>query len=174
MAVIKPNAKKTGLRNIVVDIAGLEVSNDPNHVLITYSLGSCLGLTIYDPVARVAGLVHCMLPLSKVDQRKAALKPGMFVDTGVPALLDAAFKLGAVKSRLVLKVAGCGQPMDDKGLFRIGERNYTVLRKLLWKNNLLIQSEHVGGKLSRTVSIAVSTGEVFVRIGGPSGEVIRL
>jgi len=122
MAAIQAEAKQAGLNNLIVDISGFEVSSDSDTVLITYSLGSCLGLTLYDPVARVAGLVHCMLPLSKVDRQKAEAKPGMFVDTGVPALLQAAFELGALKKRLVLKAAGCGKPMDDKDFFKIGER----------------------------------------------------
>jgi chemotaxis protein CheD len=174
MSSVQSALQQVQLRNVVVDISAFEISNDLNDVLITYSLGSCLGLTLYDPVARVAGLVHCMLPLAKIDRQKAAAKPGMFVDTGVPTLLKTAFELGAVKNRLVLKATGCGQPMDDKGFFRIGERNHIVLRKLLWKNNLLLTAEHVGGKMSRTVSISVATGEVTVRIGGPRGEVVLL
>ncbi|MFC1614716.1 chemotaxis protein CheD [Gemmatimonadota bacterium] len=170
----QPALQQVQLRNVVVDISAFGISNDHNDVIITYSLGSCLGLTIYDPVARVAGLVHCMLPLAKIDRQKAAAKPGMFVETGVPALLDAAFKLGATRKNLVLKATGCGRPMDDKGFFKIGERNHIVLRKLLWKNNLLLAAEHVGGKMSRTVSISVATGEVTVRVGGPRGEVVLL
>ncbi|MFC1537558.1 chemotaxis protein CheD [Gemmatimonadota bacterium] len=149
-----------------MDISDFKVSNDPDVYLITYSLGSCLGLSIYDPVAKVAGLVHCMLPLSKTDPEKAKRKPGMFVDTGLPALIDAAFRLGAKKNRLIIKAAGCGQLMDDQNLFRIGERNYTVMRKLLWKNNLLLESEHIGGNLSRTVRVIVASGEVILKAKG--------
>ncbi len=158
--------REIGLRNVVVDISGFAVTKDPSEVLVTYSLGSCLGLTLYDPVAGVAGLVHCMLPFSKIDESKAGQKPGMFVDTGVPTLLEAAFRLGAEKKRLVLKAAGCGAPLDDKGMFRIGERNYMVLKKLLWKNDLLLASEDVGGKVSRTVKVYTSTGEVVIRSAG--------
>ncbi|MBN2290411.1 MAG: chemotaxis protein CheD [Candidatus Glassbacteria bacterium] len=157
---------RTGLRSVTVDISDFKVSNDPNDMLITYSLGSCLGLSICDPAAGVAGLVHCMLPLSKTDPAKAERKPGMFVDTGIPALMDAAFKLGAKKNRLIIKAAGCGQLLDEKTLFRIGERNYTVMRKLLWKNNLLLESEHTGGSLSRTVRVVVETGKVFLKASG--------
>lgn len=158
--------RQLGLRNVTVDISAFHVTSDPSEVLVTYSLGSCLGLSLYDPVAGVAGLVHCMLPLSKIDPSKAAVKPGMFVDTGVPALLEAAFRLGAEKRRLVLKAAGCGTPLDDKGMFRIGERNFMVLKKLLWKNDLLLATEDVGGRASRTVRVYPATGEVTVRTGG--------
>lgn len=166
MLSVKPVIKEAGSHNVVVDISAFKVSDSSEDILTTYSLGSCLGLTIYDPVAKVAGLVHCMLPLSKINPDKAVDKPGMFVDTGVPALLRAAIKLGAEKKRLELKALGCGQLLDKKGLFRIGERNHTVLRKLLWKNGLLLSGEHIGGSVSRTVKICVATGEVTVRVEG--------
>ncbi|MCE5271431.1 chemotaxis protein CheD [bacterium] len=164
--VLTGQERELGLRSVVVDISGFAVTRDPSEVLITYSLGSCLGFTLFDPVAGVAGMVHCMLPFSKIDQDKALEKPGMFVDTGVPTLLEAAFRLGAEKKRLVLKAAGCGAPLDDKGLFRIGERNYMVLKKLLWKNDLLLSAEDVGGKTSRTVKVYASNGDVIIRSGG--------
>jgi len=152
--------------NVRVDISDMKVSNRVGDVLVTYALGSCLGVTMYDPVVRVAGMIHCMLPLSKVDPAKAAKMPYMFVDTGVPALFKAISELGAQKNRLVVKVAGCGQILGDNKLFKIGERNYTVLRKILWKNDILITGEHVGGNFSRTVFIEVATGRVVVRASG--------
>ena len=166
MIAFQEKVKESSLRNVVVDISAFEVSNNPEEVLVTYSLGSCLGLAIYDPVVQVAGLIHCMLPLSRIDTDKAKVTPGMFVETGVPALLEAAFKLGATRKNLILKAAGCGQPLDDKGLFRIGERNHTVLRKLLWKNNLLLTAEDIGGKQSRTMKLYVETGELIIRSRG--------
>ncbi|MEA1996021.1 MAG: chemotaxis protein CheD [Gemmatimonadota bacterium] len=166
MAEMRVQTPRVGLNNVVVDISGMAVSSKPNDVVITYSLGSCLGLVVFDPVARVGGMVHCMLPLSRIDTEKAKAKPGMFVDTGVPALLEKAFKLGAQKKRIVLKAAGCAHLLDDKNLFRIGERNHTVLRKLLWKNNLLLESEQIGGSISRTLRLYLATGEVTVATGG--------
>ncbi|MFC1734479.1 chemotaxis protein CheD [Candidatus Hydrogenedentota bacterium] len=153
-------------RNVVVDISAIEVSNDPGDTLITYSLGSCLGIVAVDAEAGIAGMAHCMLPLSKVDPTKAAVKPGMFIDTGVPRLLQMVYNLGADKGRLEIKVAGGAQLLDQKGLFRIGERNFTVLRKLLWKNNLLIKTKDIGGEVSRTLSVDVATGKVSLKIKG--------
>jgi chemotaxis protein CheD len=81
----------------VVGVAELVVSNQLDDVLITYALGSCLGISIYDPVAKVAGLLHVMLPLSSVSPEKAREKPAMFVDTGVPLLFKESYRLGAKK-----------------------------------------------------------------------------
>ncbi len=71
--------------NITVDISDMKIAQNREDVIVTYSLGSCVGLTLYDPVAGIGGMIHCMLPLSKIDPEKARIKPYMFVDTGVAA-----------------------------------------------------------------------------------------
>ena len=147
----------------VVDIADLAVSNDPRVSLITYSLGSCIGLSIWDPVVKVAGLLHFMLPESSIAPEKAKANPGMFCDTGVPRLFRAAYELGAEKHRLIVKVAGGSQLLDDRGTFNIGKRNYLALRKIFWKNGVLIDGEDVGGALSRTMRVEIGTGIVTVK-----------
>ncbi|EKD26805.1 MAG: hypothetical protein ACD_79C01009G0003 [uncultured bacterium] len=154
------------MNNVVVDIADMKYSNDPNDVVVTYSLGSCLGLSIYDPVTKIGGIIHCMLPLSKIDPRKAQERPFMFTDTGLPLFLQSLLSNGAKKSNLIVKIAGCSRIMDDKQLFNIGERNHTVARKILWKNDILISSEDVGGTCSRTIFLHIDTGKTFLRISG--------
>ncbi len=150
---------------VVVGISEMAVSSDPDDVLVTYALGSCLGVSVYDHRAKVGGLIHCMLPLSSVDPEKALAKPCMFTDTGVLALLDAVFARGAMRSSLSVKAIGAASLLDDKGVFKIGERNYTVFRKVLWKNNILINAEDVGGAISRTVYLRIATGQTLIRSG---------
>jgi chemotaxis protein CheD len=154
------------VKTTVVGISDMKVSNNLDEVLITYSLGSCLGVVIYDHVARVAGLLHSMLPLSKIDPHKAKVSPYMFVDTGIPLLFKEAYRLGAEKKNITVKAVGCSSLLDEKGFFKIGERNFTVLRKLLWKNNILIEKQDIGGTQSRTTSIIVESGEVKIKSGG--------
>jgi chemotaxis protein CheD len=141
----------------------MKMSNSTDDILVTYSLGSCVGVTLYDPVAHIGGMVHCMLPLSKTDLVKAKNKPAMFTDTGVATLIQTALDMGAQKQRLIIKVAGAAQLMDENGTFRIGERNLTVLRKVLWKNNIIIAAEDVGGTIARTVFLHMDTGRTVVR-----------
>jgi chemotaxis protein CheD len=148
----------------------MKVSKNPDELLITYSLGSCLGVVLFDPIAGVAGLLHSMLPLSKIDPQKAKASPFMFVDSGVPALFREAYALGAEKKNIIVKAAGCSSLLDEQGFFKIGERNHTVLRKLLWKNDILIDKQDIGGNYSRTVSIAVDTGRVIIKTGGKEKE----
>ena len=156
------------MRHIVV-VGDMKVGRDGD-TLVTHSLGSCLGLMIYDPVTRVGGLLHAMLPLSKINPSKAAANPFMFVDTGVPAVFKSIYDLGGRKGRLVIKAAGCGEPLGQGEMFKIGERNYTVLKKLLWKNNVLIETEDVGGSKSRTVNFDLSTGRTVISSGGKKWE----
>ena len=134
--------------------------------IVTHALGSCLGLIIYDPFAKVGGLLHAMLPLSKINPDKAKENPHMFVDVGVPALFGAVFALGGKKNRLIIKAAGCGQPLGNEEIFNIGSRNFTVLKQLLWKNNLMLASSCIGGGISRTVKFDVSSGNIIISSQG--------
>jgi chemotaxis protein CheD len=132
-------------------------------VIVTHALGSCLGISVHDGKTGVGGLLHTMLPLSTIDTVKAEANPFMFVDTGVPALFQACYRLGSAKERLVLKVAGGSRILDGDGRFNIGQRNYTMLRKILWKNGVMITAEDVGGMLPRTMSLDLSTGAIRIR-----------
>jgi len=152
--------------NHTVGIAEMKVTNERGATLITYSLGSCIGLSLYDPVQGVVGLVHCMLPLSNMDPENAKSRPCMFTDTGVTAVLSEMFQLGAQRRNIIAKVAGAAMILDEKKLFRIGERNHTVLRKVLWKNNILIAAEDVGGTVARTLRLHLDTGMTVLRIRG--------
>jgi chemotaxis protein CheD len=157
---------------IVVGIADLAVSNNQNVVLTTYSLGSCLGIAIYDPVVKAGGLLHIMLPDSKIDTVKATKQPAMFVDTGVPALFRSAYQLGAEKHRVIIAVAGGAQIMDSGGFFNIGVRNYEALTNLFRQHSLKIHAEQVGGLVNRTMFLNLATGEVRLKISGEPKETI--
>jgi chemotaxis protein CheD len=149
--------------NVTIGISEMAVSSQPDDLLVTYSLGSCLGAVFYDPVLKIGGMIHCMLPLSSIDLEKARVSPCMFVDTGVPKLLTEMFALGCQKRNIITRLAGAANVLDDKRLFRIGERNYAVCRKILWKNSMLIAAEDVGGHISRTIRLNIGTGEMSLK-----------
>ena len=160
----------TPAMNTVIGIADLQVSDDPRVTLVTYSLGSCIGVSIWDPKVRVGGMLHYMLPDSKLSAGKAKTHPCMFADTGVPRLFRAVYELGGSKKNLVVKVAGGSQLLDDNGTFNIGKRNYVMLRKIFWKNGVLIDAEHIGGSLSRTLRLHVDNGRVTITNRGQETE----
>ncbi len=144
----------------------MKVSNRADDVLVTYSLGSCIGLAIYDPVAKVGGLLHYMLPESSLDKSKADDNPFMFADTGIPRLFKETYKYGAKKQRMKVVVVGGAQILDQKGLFNIGKRNYMALRKMLFKNNVMIKHEDIGGNVNRTVRLTIKEGDVYIKTSG--------
>ena len=154
--------RKKNASPLVVGVGDMKVSDDPEEVIVTYALGSCIALILYDPVRKAAGMLHYMLPLSKANPEKAKTNPAMFADTGVPLLFKTMFHLGCRRENLVVKAAGGGTIKDEKGVFNIGKRNHTVLRKILWKNEILLSAEDVGGRKSRTVRLYVEDGLTVV------------
>lgn len=158
------------MTQITVDIAEHRVTADPDSLLVTYALGSCIAVILHDPVRRIGGMIHYMLPLSETSPEKAKNKPAMFADTGIPLLFQDMYSLGCDKRDLVVKVAGGGALYDDRGMFNIGQRNYTILRKLFWKNGVIINAEDVGGAKSRTAKLHVGTGRVTIRSQGEEVE----
>ncbi|MBF0525700.1 MAG: chemotaxis protein CheD [Deltaproteobacteria bacterium] len=152
--------------NVIVGIADMKTSNNQDDVLVTYSLGSCIGVAIHDPVAGVGGLLHYMLPESQIDTSKAKANPFMFADTGLPLLFRTCYAMGAKKNRLVVKVAGGSQIMDETNFFNIGRRNYEALVNILTRNNVRIVSQTVGGVTNRTMRLSITTGRVLVKMPG--------
>lgn len=149
-----------------VGISEFALSLDPSDVLITFSLGSCLGVAFHDPVAQVGGMIHCLLPSSRHNPDRAANGPAMFVDTGVAMALRRMFDAGARRESLVISVAGCGHPVVDAGAFSVGRSNLEVLKRLLDKNGLSIAASDTGGSRPRTMRLYMDSGRVTVATNG--------
>ena len=146
------------MTNVVVGVADGKCSREQLDVLITYGLGSCIAVAFYDAAARTGGLLHFMLPESRIDSEKAQRNPYMFADTGVSAMLRQLREMGANPRRLTVRIAGGARVLETGDHFEIGRRNHVALRKVLWKAGLMIQAEEVGGSISRTVRLEVGTG----------------
>lgn len=149
----------------IVPIGDMKIGQTPDR-LATVALGSCLCLTVYDSISQVGGLLHAMLPLSKINTQKAAINPFMFVDTGIPELFQALSENGTDKDHWVVKAVGCGNPMGAKEVFKIGERNYRVLQEMLSKEGICLAAEDIGGTISRKVALDLASGQTIVRSNG--------
>jgi len=154
----------------IVGVADMKVSNNKEDDIVTYSLGSCIGLVIYDPIAKAGGILHYMLPDSGIDRDKAEMNPFMFADTGIPRLFKTVYTLGAKKQRMNVYIAGGAEILDQKGFFNIGKRNYIALKKMFFKNNVLIKKQHVGGNVNRTVRLEIATGDIYIKTSGAKEE----
>ena len=151
---------------IIVNVSDAKVSANSSDVLVTYSLGSCIGACLYDPVIKIGGMLHYQLPDSKMDLERAQNKPFMFADTGMKLLVEKLIEMGAKKNRMQVKIAG-GAAMDTgtKG-FDIGKRNHLAFRKIMWKNGMFIDSEDVGGFSPRNIYMNIADGTIIVRSNG--------
>ncbi|OFV68165.1 MAG: chemotaxis protein CheD [Candidatus Syntrophoarchaeum caldarius] len=151
---------------IKVGIADLKIAKGGS-TLITIGLGSCVGICIYDPVAKIGGLAHIMLPDSNSSER-GKQKLLMYADTAIPVLVERMLEAGASRERLVTKIAGGATMFSSFGKkesINIGEQNVAAVKKALHALNLKITSEDTGKNFSRTVEFYIETGTVLVRTG---------
>lgn len=143
---------------IKVGMADYKVGRSPNS-LISYGLGSCVGIALYDAVAKIGGLAHIMLPDST--QARSAENPAKFADTALPLMLNDMLKMGAVKSRVMAKIAGGAQMFtfaNATDVMRVGERNSDAVRLMLKKMDIRLLAEDTGGTYGRTVELKIDTG----------------
>ena len=151
---------------IVVQVSDARASADASAEIITYSLGSCVGVVIYDPIAKVGGMLHAMLPDSTINLERAAKRPFMFLDTGLPAMFHAVYALGGLKHRLLIKMAGGAEFLDEKKVFNIGQRNVEATKAILQRNGVSLTASETGGRESRTVRLDLSNGNFTLELPG--------
>ncbi len=148
---------------VKVGMADYKVGRAPS-TLISYGLGSCIGISVYDPQSKVGGLLHIML--SDSTQSRASDNPAKFADTGIPLLVKKVIAAGGVQRRLVAKLAGGAQMFAFKNatsIMRVGERNAQVSKEILKRLGIPIVAEDTGGTCGRTVSIDLNNGDYFVK-----------
>ena len=148
---------------IVVGIGEHRVASPPALSVATYALGSCVAVVAWDWKLKTGGLLHAMLPDSAIDPAKAKANPGLFVDTGVPALLRDLVELGSTRKQLRWCLAGGANMMATSSHFEIGKRNYLALKKIFWRLGLFIDQEDMGGTESRSVRLDLQTGRIDLR-----------
>ena len=148
---------------IRVGMADYKVGRAPS-TIISYGLGSCIGISLYDPQTKAGGLLHIMLPDST--QARPTDNPAKFADTGLPLMLRDVLELGASRSRLVAKIAGGAQMFafaNATDIMRVGARNAEAARKILKELNIRLLSEDTGGNYGRTVQIDLNDGVYKVK-----------
>ncbi len=157
---------------IQVGIADLKVAREPGR-LITLGLGSCVGVSLYDPMMKVGGLLHVMLPDST--QFSNVNKLAKFADTGIPLMIQELQKMGARVNRMQAKLVGGAQMfsgLDEKMTLNIGLRNTEKSREVLSNLNIRILAEDVGGNRGRTMIVDTANGLVTIRTMGNKLKVI--
>ncbi len=157
MAEVKQNV-------IVVKLGQIAWSDRPEDLLVAYSLGSCVGLTLWDPVERIGGMAHVFLPSSNGREISRLEEAPRFADIGVPLLIERMERKGASRKRLVARMAGGASLFP--GLFRempdIGAQNVSAVVEILQKHSIPIVGSDVGGNCGRTMRLEIRTGRTTV------------
>jgi chemotaxis protein CheD len=159
------------IARLTVGIGELVVSNDANAEIVTHALGSCIAVCLFDPAARVAAMLHFLLPEARINTERAREQPAAFADTGIPLLFQQAYQLGLDKRRARVMLVGGAEVNEAGPAFKIGRRNLLAAKNVLWKNGVMIKGEAVGGAVARTVHFNVGNGRVQIFSGrDPIGE----
>lgn len=153
-------------QQIKVGMADYKVTKAPN-TLITLGLGSCVGITLYDKINKIAGLAHIMLPSSleiKNNSNKAK-----FADTAIDEMLKEMLILGAQNKNLIAKLAGGAQMFNfssQNNALRIGDRNAEACKKKLQELKIRITAEDIGGNFGRTIELNSVDGSLMIKTIG--------
>lgn len=159
-------------KSMVANLGEIKVSNDPEVVLSCLGVGSCIVLCMYDPETHIAGMAHIVLPQS-TDMTRSKANATKYADIAVPELLQQMRQMGAVRSRLITKMAGGSQMFNvaSNSNFDTGARNIESVKKVLADEAIRIDGEDVGGNKGRTVRMFVTDGKINVKsVGGPAKE----
>lgn len=151
---------------VAVGLGEFKISRDPHEVLVAYGLGSCVGVGVYDPITRLAGLLHAVLPQHNTG---AGLLSAKYVDSGLAQLLNELNAAGAGRERLIIRMAGGANMLtvsDLRKTFNIGERNILAANATLSALRLTCRSQEVGGNAGRTLRVYVADGRMTVRVIG--------
>lgn len=155
---------------LVIGVGEGDACTEQELVLVTFALGSCVGLTLWDPEARVGGLMHSQLPVSYHNEGRAQSHPFLFTDTAVAELLRRVYSLGGERRRLIAKLVGGAERTGDSS-FRVGQRNIAVARRVLWKNDIMVAAEDVGASHPRTLYLDMTDGRTTVKALGLTREI---
>jgi chemotaxis protein CheD len=149
---------------IKVDMAQFRVGEAPMR-LMTMALGSCLGIALYDPQARIGALAHAMHP--RRERVKNNMNRAKFVDSVIPLLVERMLQWGARREKIVAKIFGGARMFDGfegcRGILQIGDENIAAAREVLGELGIPLVAECVGGTSGRTIILDVSDGSVLVR-----------
>ena len=157
------------MSDILLGIGEISASACAGDVLVTMALGSCVAVVVRDPFSGAVGMAHVALPGAPDGSvRNPAGLPGYYADTAIPALFHTMERVGAPpRGRgLQVKLTGGATILDRMGNFNIGKRNVLAIKRVLWQYGLGSLAEDVGGEVSRTVRVEVSTGEVRITSPG--------
>lgn len=148
---------------IEVQMGKMEIAQAPCR-LITRGLGSCLGITFYDPYRKIGGMAHPMLP--DITRAKVQTNPSRFVNSAITALLEGLEKKGCARMRFEAKLFGGAHMfsfINTDSALNVGQKNIEMAHEILKQMNIKVLSEEIGGTFGRTIELNLETGKVLVK-----------
>lgn len=168
-AYAQPEKNDDAANVFKIGIAEYKIAGAPNKI-VTLGLGSCIGLVLFDPVVKIAGMVHIMLPCSK--ESLNVVNRFKFADTAVEDMIGLMVSAGAAQSRLKAKMAGGAHMFKTSSalnILNIGQRNAAICKKVLKENNIALCGEDIGGSSGRSIEFCCQTCMLSVRTAIPQG-----
>lgn len=164
-------SKKKLTNRVIVGVGDMAASGDRMTALSTYGLGSCVGIVAFDSEKTVGGILHVMLPDSRISIEKARMKPFIFADTGMDRFLSSLFELGADPDQLKIALAGGASAMSSSDAFKIGEKNIVAVKQKLTEFGLKTAYEQLGGFTNRSLHFDFLKGKLLISLPDQNMEV---
>ena len=160
-------------KELICGVGDIVVTNQPDVLVRTFALGSCVAVIFYSPGLKLAGMAHIALPDSKVNPQRARQKPGYYADTAIETLIRKLKKMGVKKnSQVWIKLIGGANILDKNEKFNIGKRNVLAIKRQLWRYKLGAIAEDVGQDYSRTVTLDMNTGRILITSPGRPAKIL--
>jgi len=155
------------MRIITIGVAEQKIANAPDKI-VTLGLGSCIGLVLYDPVVKIGGMVHIMLPTASA--HTTVTNRFKFADTAIEDMINLMMKAGASRARLRSKIAGGAHMFKTSGtidIMNVGKRNIAMCRKVLDENRITLEGEDTGGSSGRSIEFCCESCKLSIRTVSP-------
>ena len=155
--------ESTEKKKIEVNMGEMKIAKTPD-VLITRGLGSCLGITLYDPIKKIGTMAHAMLP--DINRAKAQSNPNRFVNSVVENMLGELKKENCFKKNLQVKLFGGAHMFSfiaKDNLLNVGEKNIEMAKDVFQKQGMAIVAEELGGSIGRTIELDLESGKVLIK-----------
>lgn len=160
----------TGKRSIV-GVGDMGISDDLSVTISTFALGSCVGVVAFDPIKKIGGILHVMLPDSSISEEKAKLQPFLFADSGMDKFRSELLAAGVNDDNLNVVLAGGASVMVDNDLFKIGEQNTSAVKSKIAEFGWNIVAEQLGGLTNRSLHFEMKRNQLLINLPDQKMEV---
>ena len=152
-------------KKLIVDVGDAKISSHSGILIVTHALGSCIGITAYDKVANVGGILHYMLPIVPTLKKVGYEDEWKYGELAIPRFFKLLYKRGATKKNIRVTMAGGANVLSTAAAMPVGSRNTIIAERLFRENHVFVDAQETGGKIPRTLYLEIGTGRVWLSSG---------